>query len=45
MDAVTPAGLPQEPPPYEEVKLWYAASMRMSSGPGGGFRWGLSSFS
>ena len=45
MDAVTPAGLPQEPKPYEEVKLWYAISMRMSSGPGGGFRRGLSSVS
>ena len=45
MDAVTPAGLPKEPSPYEEDKLWYATSMRMSSGPGGGFRRGLSSIS
>ena len=43
MDAVTPAGLPQEPSPYEEDKLWYATSMTVSFGPGGGFRRGLSS--
>ena len=43
MDAVTPARLPQEPSPYEEVKLWYATSMSVSIGPGGGFPRGLRS--
>ena len=36
MDTVTPAGLPQEPSPYEEDKHWYATSMSVSSGP---WRW------
>ena len=43
VDAVTPAGLLQEPKPYEEVKLWYTTSMSVSTGPGGGFRRGLRS--
>ena len=33
VDTVTPAGLPQEPSPNEEDKLWYATSMSVSSGP------------
>ena len=36
MDTVTPAGLPQEPSPYEEDKHRYATSMSVSSGP---WRW------
>ena len=43
VDAVTPAGLPQGPSPCEEVKLWYATSMSVSIGAGGGFRLGLRS--
>ena len=43
MGAVNPAGLPQEPSPYEEDKLWYATSISVSFGLGGGFRRGLSS--
>ena len=36
MDAVTPAGLPQEPSPSEEDKFIYATSTTSSSGP---WRW------
>ena len=36
MDAVTPAGLPQEPSPFEEDKLIYATTRTASSGP---WRW------
>ena len=36
VDTVTPAGLPQEPSPYEEDKHRYATSMSVSSGP---WRW------
>ena len=36
MDAVTPAGLPQEPSPSEEDKFVYATSTTSSSGP---WRW------
>ena len=36
MDAVTPAGLPQEPYPSEEDKFTYATSLTSSSGP---WRW------
>ena len=43
VDTVTPAGLPQEPSPFEEDKLLYATSMSASIGPGGEFRRGLRS--
>ena len=36
MDAVTPAGLPQGPSPFEEDKLIYATTGTASSGP---WRW------
>ena len=36
VDAVTPAGLPQEPSPLEEDKLVYATTTTASSGP---LRW------
>ena len=36
VDAVTPAGLPQEPSPFEEDKLIYATTGTASSGP---WRW------